>query len=121
MRAEARRALQAEANYAVADMRRKTPLGKTGNLLRGVARIDVDAVGLTAAIRAVAQHSHLVEWDHRIVTRAGRDTGRRSIRAAPSFFVVPAQQARRRLYEELRRILARPIAALGVTPEVRER
>lgn len=80
----------AAARYLARPIRAATPRGPTGNLRRSVgARQARRRVGLGryeatmgAYVGPTAPHRHLVIRGHRIVTRGGRDTGRRA-RADP--------------------------------------
>lgn len=87
----------AAAQYLARPIRAGSPVGKTGKLKRSVkarlsnrsgllvgtslrtaARLGAVYQTSTALVGPTAPHRHLVVRGHRIVTRGGRDTGRRS-------------------------------------------
>jgi len=75
---DARRASMAGAKVAAALIRQAAPVGKTKKL-RGSVRAKAGRSGYAAAVAGPrAPHRHLVIRGHRIVTRSGVDTGRRS-------------------------------------------
>lgn len=82
----ARRGALAAAQYLARPIRATAPVGRTGNLRRSVRartlRTRAGYRSLAALVGPVSPHRHLVIRGHRIVTRGGRDTGRRS-RANP--------------------------------------
>lgn len=85
LRARLAKATLKAADYMVPPIRAGSPKGPTGNLRKSVrARPAKKRIGnalqptLGALAGPVAPHRHLVIRGHRIVTRGGRDTGRRT-------------------------------------------
>jgi hypothetical protein len=102
----------AAARVLEAPMRQAAPMGPTGDKHRGLLRRTVRArefrVGrgpepYGAAVGPTAGHRHLVIRSHRIVTRGGRDTGRRS-RANP-FVDMVARRHYARAVSEMRKYI----------------
>lgn len=77
--ADARRATMAGARVARDLIRPETPVGKTRRLRRSLrAKPGRGYAASVAGFGRGGQHRHLVIRGHRIVTRSGNDTGRRS-------------------------------------------
>lgn len=66
----------------------RAPVGETGNLANSIKQsVTRDGLYGQVATSKLAPHAHLVEFGHRIVTKDGKDTGKRA-KATP--FLRPA-------------------------------